>query len=132
MIKEFGNIGDRPVKVGILTDMTNNVLMNQSGGDSVRTAILINPRQVLEFYTNSNTDKVEAHITPIDKYIYEEFIAYRHDTKHLYNILDNHEVIVDDLRGLDVIESSDYSLTALFKTSYMVKYIPSFYKYSII
>lgn len=40
-----------------LEEFRDNVLSNQSGGESVRVAILINPNQVIEFYTHTQSQE---------------------------------------------------------------------------
>ena len=119
-IRGFGESTEVSKEEVNLTSILTNVFMNQSGGESVRTAILMNPKQVLEFFTNPNTGLVDAEIIPVEKYIYEEFIGYRHDMEHVYEVLDNQQLILDNIRDIEVTFADEYTSTATLNGEYTV------------
>lgn len=119
-IKWFGDPIKLVFKKVKITSMLTNVFMNQIGGESVRTAILMNPKQVLEFFTNSNTGLVDARIIPVEKYIDEEFIVYGHDMEHVYKVLDSQQLILDNIRDIEVTFADEYTLTATLNGEYTV------------
>lgn len=103
-----------------LTRLSDNVLMNQSGGDSVRTAIQVNAEQVLEFYSGKN-GFIVSEITPVQRYVQEEFINYGHELDIPNFVMENHLEIFHNVTDVDIIETGEAITEVLVNNKYVVR-----------
>lgn len=104
--------------------MNKNVLMNQTGGEEIRTGIVWNKNVILDIYS-VNGGSVLICFTPTLKYIKEEFVNYGYsDLDNVFNIIHKSEYISEEIPEiLDVIIDNPYHKVIELSNGYFVTVI---------